>query len=202
MASAALPSRRLAAVVPLRVWEEVAQTLTRHRRAGLWHLTTEDVLRWATIERLVANGVEPARLRSEWIIPGQRGKVDLVVDDPPTAAIEFKFPRDSRTGVSADTMTLGELLKDVYRVGALRQVPERWFVLLVGERLARYLEARTDCRWVLDVGGQLKFAPEGFALLPATASAGLDVYRDATVEAHCVRCSVIEGHRLLAYLVA
>lgn len=188
--------------VALDVWKQVAETLEDHSRAGRWHLLNEDVLRWATVDGLGAHGIDAARLRAEWIIPGQRGKVDLVIDDPPTAAIEFKFPRDARTGASPDTMTLGELLKDVYRIGTLRDVPERWFVLVVGDRLAGYLERRTDCRWVFDLGGQLRFEPEGFAQLPATASAGLGAYREATVEAECVGRFDVARHRLLTYLVS
>mgnify|MGYP007086750626 FL=1 len=49
-------------------------------------------------------------------------------------------------------MTLGELLKDVYRLAAVPSFGERWAVMFLNDRLRRYLERRTDCRWTFEVG--------------------------------------------------
>lgn len=91
------------------LWAVVSRRLTEHLEAGRGHLLTEDVMHFATVLELEERGIVAARMRPEYPVPAVGGKVDLVIDDPPTAAIEFKFPRDSRSGISPDTMTLGEL---------------------------------------------------------------------------------------------
>jgi hypothetical protein len=102
---------------------------------------------------LIEAGVAPGDLQVEVIIPTSRGKIDLVIGrNHDAVAVEFKFPRDSRTGNSPDTMTLGELLKDVYRLAAVPSFGERWAVMFLNDRLRRYLERRTDCRWTFEVG--------------------------------------------------
>ena len=186
----------LARLVPV-----VARRMAAHVQHGRRHLLTEDVLRWATIDALVDGGVAPARLAVEEVIPGRRGKLDLVVLSHPPTAIEFKFPRDSRTGISPDTMTLGELLKDVYRLASLDGFGERWAVMFLNDRLCRFLSRRTDCRWSFVVGERLMFNPAAFAVLPKTASSQLVEWQEATATAECVVVETVTGHRLLGYRV-
>jgi hypothetical protein len=183
------------------VWRDVAARMAAHYEAGRGHLVTEDVLRWATIDALGVAGVGPNLLVVEQIIPITRGKLDLVVRDDPPIAIEFKFPRDSRSGISPDTMTLGELLKDVHRLAALDEFGERWAVMLLNDRLCRYLARRSDCRFLFEPGDRVVFDPDAFALLPQTASRMLSDWREATTSAECVASAAFHGHRLVAYRV-
>lgn len=186
----------------LPTWHVVAGRMEAHLSAGRQHLLTEDVLRWATIDALIEQGVAPGDLRVEVIIPTTRGKIDLVVGrNEEATAIEFKFPRDSRTGISPDTMTLGELLKDIYRLAAVPSFGTRWAVMFLNDRLRRYLERRTDCRWTFEVGEELALSPEGFARLPQTASRGLGEWAEASVAAVCQVSEAVSGHRLVAYEV-
>lgn len=185
----------------LELWIDVANRMRSHWEGGRGHLLTEDVLRWATIDSLVALGVDPKALVVEQIIPTTRGKLDLVVLEAPPVAIEFKFPRDSRSGVSPDTMTFGELLKDVHRLAALDGFAERWAVMLLNDRLCRFLERRTDCRFRFAPGELLAFDPAGFAQLPPTAAGGLSTWRESTSTGECVVVENLHGHRLVVYRV-
>jgi hypothetical protein len=186
----------------VHIWRDVAGRMEAHLVAGRRHLLTEDVLRWATIDALIEAGVVPDDLQVEVIIPTTRGKIDLVVGrNEEATAVEFKFPRDSRTGISPDTMTLGELLKDVYRLAAVPSFGERWAVMFLNDRLRRYLERRTDCGWTFERGEELAFSPEAFALLPQTASRGLGEWAEASAVAVCRVSGVVSGHPLVAYEV-
>ncbi len=98
-------------------------------------------------------------------------------------------------------MTLGELLKDVYRLAEVPSFGERWAVMFLNDRLRRYLERRTDCRWTFEAGEELAFSPEGFALLPQTASQGLGEWAEASAAAVCRASEAVSGHRLVAYEV-
>lgn len=171
-----------------------------HVEAGREHLLTEDVLRFATVAAIEEQGISPSHLTLEYLLP-DRGKIDLVVGTPPTTAIEFKYPRDSRTGTSPDTMTTGEMLKDFYRLGDHPEIPDRWAVLLVNDRLRRHLERRTDCRWTFDEGSLLRFDPDGHKLLPATAGAQLSRWASSTVEARCESAHQLRGLRLAAFRI-
>ncbi len=198
----ASPTSAEAGLDLIPTWVEVARRMGGHFAAGRRHLLTEDVLRWTTIDVLVETGLTPSDLQVEVVIPVSRGKLDLVIaDDEKQIAVEFKFPRDSRTGISPDTMTLGELLKDVYRLAAVDSFGERWAVMLLNDRLRRYLERRTDCRWRFEPDQRLAFSPDGFALLPQTASRGLGEWVAASAAATCRVSESMDGHRLLAYEV-
>lgn len=107
--------------------------------AGLDRLLTEDVVRFSTVRALVAAGVHPSRLTPEWRTDHLgRGAVDLVVGQPPSAAIEFKYPREPVETNAAWTHQLGEMLKDIYRLAALpTEIKERWAVQVVSNRLPR-----------------------------------------------------------------
>ncbi len=92
-----------------------------------------------TVLALGAVGVRGDRLAVEYLAPQLRGgKLDLVLDAPDGVVVELKYPRDSRTGISPDTMTLGEFLRDFLRVAAV-PARERWVVQIIGSRLLGYL---------------------------------------------------------------
>jgi hypothetical protein len=92
-------------------------------------------------------------------VPGV-GPIDLVVTghDTLTAAVEIKFPRDPRERNSADTMTLGELLNDFYRLARV-QADERWALQVIGSRLGAYL-ARRNLIWAVEVGDTKEMAAD------------------------------------------
>jgi hypothetical protein len=182
------------------LWRTVARRMAGHVESGREHLLTEDVLRFVTVVAIEEQGVSPDRIALEHVLP-DKGKIDLVIGSPPTVAIEFKYPRDSRTGFSPDTMTTGEMLKDFYRLGDHPEIPDRWAVLLLNDRLRRHLERRTDCRWAFNEGSGLRFDPAGHRLLPATAGAQLSRWADATVEARCESVHQIGGLRLAAFRI-
>jgi hypothetical protein len=100
------------------VWPEVATTMRDHVDQGLRHLLTEDVVRFATIRALVRAGIESHRLTVEHRRPEIAASLDLVVDASTSlmAAVELKYPRDSEPAGAPYTMTLGELLRDLYRL--------------------------------------------------------------------------------------
>jgi hypothetical protein len=189
------------------VWQDVAVRLRGHRTAGRGHLLTEDVVRMESVLALEQVGVRPARLTAEYLAPELRGgKVDLVLDAPSGAVIELKYPRDSRTGISPDTMTFGELLRDFLRVAVLPG-HERWVVQVIGTRLARYLHAverRHDLRWTRAVGEEMVLKPTALAGLPVTATQALgSIARETVVRARCEVAEQIDDELgLYAYSVA
>jgi hypothetical protein len=76
-------------------------------------------VRWCTVLALESLGVSPDRLAIEVLTPVLAGgKLDLTVDGSGGTVIELKYPRASRTGISPDTMTLGELIRDFLLVAA------------------------------------------------------------------------------------
>lgn len=190
-----------------QVWQGVVARLEAHCSAGRKHLLTEDTLRMSTIESLGAEGVDPARIATEVNAPGLgAGKLDLTVDGLAGAVVEFKFPRDSRTGISPDTMTLGELLRDFCRV-AMVDCREGWVVQLLNVRLARYLEdaaRRFQLEWGTQLEARLHLTDHGLTGLPPTAlkALGLTAWR-LPVTGDCVyRAGVAEDLTLLVYSVA
>lgn len=154
------------------VWGDVAHRVGAHRSAGRGHLITEDSVRQETILALGDRGVAPDRLAVEVLAPALTGgKIDLVVDPPVGTVIELKYPRDSRTGFSPDTMTFGELLRDFVRVAAV-QAHDRWVVQVLNARLVRYLDgvcSRHGLHWPTSAGDVLELRPETLAMLPGTA---------------------------------
>ena len=183
------------------VWTDVALRLGEHLEAGRGHLLTEDVMRFATVLELERRGISPERMRPEYQAPLVGGKIDLAIDDPPTVAIEFKFPRDSRTGISPDTMTLGELLKDFYRLAFL-PIEERWVVQMVNDRLARFLDRRPEFRWVWEKDEELLLR-EGLLLsLPLTARrvfTRVESIAEREVKAKCAGSHRFGGWTLAVY---
>jgi hypothetical protein len=183
----------------------VAEVMAQHYAGGRHHLLTEDVLRFATIALLEDNGIRPDRLAiEEPILGATRGKIDLVVDRD--IAIEFKFPRDPVSEVSAaDTMTLGEMLSDVYRLAVLPH-SQRLAVWLLHDRLAGYLAraaGRYEIEWPAATGERLCLPPGLPARLPYTAKAAIKNPGISAVEAEAVIYrSAGEGVRLVVLDVA
>lgn len=154
-------------------WFELAEFIRGQLDAGRRHLLTEDVVRFALVQVLGAQGVGPTRIAIEHRVRSI-GALDLVVDPVPgnpetmAAAVEIKFPRDPRERNAADTMTVGELLNDFYRLARI-DAPERWALQVIGTRLGRHLGARRDVRWTLVEGETLSLGPEVLGGLPLTA---------------------------------
>lgn len=188
------------------VWRAVAARLREQRQHGLGHLLTEGTLRHDLVQVLVGSGVDPRRLAVEWpanVLQG--GKVDLVLDPPSGAAVELKYPRGSRTPISPDTMTLGEMLRDFLRVSML-SFEEAWVAQVVDTRLRGYLErveSRHPLRWSFTEGHDLVIDPLTLAGLPRTATGAVGgMVVPAPVVATCVvAVEVDETLGLYAYRV-
>ena len=156
------------------VWHDVADTMREHRVAGRRHLLTEDSLRMATVLALERSGVSTNDLAIEVADPLLiGGKLDLVIGPAEArTVIEIKYPRGSRTGVSPDTMTHGELLRDFLRV-ALVPAWDRWVVIALGQDLRRYLTRRGPALWSDAVGKPFVLERAALELLPKTALDGI-----------------------------
>ncbi|WP_436700066.1 hypothetical protein [Nocardioides sp. BYT-33-1] len=189
------------------VWGQVAARMGSHWAAGRGHLLTEDTLRMCLIEALGDDGVDAARLASEVYAVGLgAGKLDLTMDGPGGTVIELKYPRDSRTGFSPDTMTMGELLRDFCRV-AVVDAADRWVTQVINARLARYLagaSARFTLGWAVEQDQLMTLHRATLERLPATAitAIGTASWR-LPVEAVCrVRAAITDDLTLYAYQVA
>lgn len=186
-------------------WRDVAKRLQVHREHGRAHLLTEDVLRHETVLALTDRGVEPSRLALEFAAPALLGgKVDLVLDPPDGTLIELKFPRGSRTGISPDTMTMGELVRDFVRISVLGG---GWVVQVLENRLHRYLagaELRYGLQWISQEGESLTLTPNVLAALPLTATKAIGALgQDREIVARCrVAERIDEDLLLLAYQIA
>lgn len=129
----------------LAIWQRTARHLGRHAEIGLSTLLTEDVLRFAVVQELVASGVDPSGIEVEWRRPTVRDAVDLVVTSPELAAIEFKYPREPRQTNAAWTQHLGESLKDFYRLASMPAgFSQRWCVQLWSRRVNAYFDGVGD----------------------------------------------------------
>jgi hypothetical protein len=184
------------------VWVAAAARVAAHRAASRTHLLTEDTVRLETILALGEAGVGPHRLRAEVLAPALAGgKLDLVVDPPAGTVIELKYPRDSRTGISPDTMTLGELVRDFLRVAAV-PAQDRWVVQLLNDRLAGYLQAayhRYGLHWADAPGAPVALPAAAVAALPVTAQQAVGAAAvSATVTGTCVVAKPV-GARLTLY---
>lgn len=174
------------------VWRTVADELNESWTTGLGRFVTEDVLRFATIKGLVAQGAPASDLESEWRRLGVADAVDLVVTRDPRAAIEFKYPREPRETNAAWTQHLGELLKDFYRLAHMpTDFDERWCVQLVSRRVQKYLDGVGD-RYGVQIAahpGQVTdLQAPAVRGLPATATGRLTRWLGdgRTVRATCV----------------
>ena len=187
------------------VWEKVAADLGHSWTAGLGRLLTEDVLRFATVKGLVAQGVPADHIDSEWRRPGVTAAVDLIVTKDPRAAIEFKYPREPRETNAAWTQHLGELLKDFYRLAYMpTDFEERWCVQLVSPRVQRYLTGvgdRLGVHIAQSPGHVTELHADVVRGLPATATRMLARWLDETqtIRARCVGSYSVGELRLLVH---
>lgn len=172
-----------------RVWDETAVVVRGHVDRGLRRLLTEDVVRFAMITSLVGQGLDPKRITVETrdpALPG--GRLDLLVDAGSERAhvVEIKFPRDPSG--AADTMTLGELLSDVYRL-SLVTCQRRFAVQIIDQRLLRYLDGRAmPLGWSWPrLGESFRLTPEMVGRLPKTAAVSLPSRaKEVVTTARCV----------------
>lgn len=189
-----------------QVWSDVANRVRLHRDAGRGHLLTEDAVRLETIMVLCELGAAPEQMVNEYLAPELvGGKIDLALDPPRGTLIEFKYPRDSRTGFSPDTMTLGELLRDFVRVASV-PAEQRWVVQVLGTRLTRYLQgvqARHGLHWATTPGTEFYVSPQTLLGLPATARQSLGTWPTGTgITGRCAAAERIDdGLTLYAYAV-
>ena len=187
-----------------RCWDDVARSLRDHIAAGRQHLLTEDVARFVLAQSLERQGVAPSRIAFEHRVAGI-GPIDVVVDAAGArmgAAVEVKFPRDPKEAGAADTMTVGELLNDFYRLARL-DTSEAWALQVLGERLVRHLGRRTDIQWGV-TAGEVFGLPVGLrSRLPKTArAAAAAALDDLAVDAHCTAVHAAGNLTVIAYRVA
>lgn len=187
------------------VWAAVAAELREYRQRGLAGLMTEDTVRFATARALIDAGVAPSGLRAEWPHPALRGsRVDLAVGgEPPSALIEFKFPREPTEQNAAWTMALGEVLKDFYRLAACPGDADRLFVYIETGRLRRYMAgAANRFGFDLDVE-QVALRPADAARLPTTAARiiGAELATHHVVAQRIQLVTIDDSLRLALYLV-
>jgi hypothetical protein len=154
------------------VWDAVASEVRDYRACGLGRLLTEDTVRFAAARALVRAGADPAGLRVEWPHPVLSGsRIDLIAGgEPPAALIEFKYPREPNEKNAPWTMTLGEVLKDLYRLAVCGGDADRLFVYAETDRLHRYM-AGAARRYGLDLDADyVSLAPVHVGRLPTTAA--------------------------------
>jgi hypothetical protein len=165
------------------VWKAVADEINTICQRGLAHVVTEDVLRHLTVLELQRGGVDGSRLRIEQRAPVLQGSLDLVIDVPPTAVVEFKFPRD--VAGRPDTMAVGALLEDLCRLSMLN-VADVFAAQLIGPRILGNLMRRNDVTWALSPGAVMGLDDLRVALLPETARRNLHSWREGNhVTARC-----------------
>ncbi|WP_197285705.1 hypothetical protein [Nocardiopsis sp. NRRL B-16309] len=153
---------------------------------------------------LVEHGSDPQDLRVELPHPELKGsRIDLVVGQPPSAFIEFKYPREPNEKNAAWTMTLGEVLKDFYRLAACPGAAERLFVYVETPRLRRYMAGIAQRHGIaLDVD-EVVLPPDAMAQLPMTArrSIGVELPTSYVRARRSVAVDVDDGLRLNVYQV-
>jgi hypothetical protein len=167
------------------------------------HLVTEDVVRFVTIQVLARSNINPAILRVEYPHPVIRhSKVDLTVGLPPGDFIEFKYPREPNEKNAAWTMTLGEILKDFYRLAIIERQVRRQVILVTTGRLRRYLESSVKRHHLVMSPERVELVPDTIAALPSTASSILTSLYSHHVMATGTTYAIDDDLRLTAYLVA
>jgi hypothetical protein len=186
------------------VWQSVAEEIGDHRRRGYGALVTEDVLRFAAARAIGEAGSGAASLSLERPHPSLSGsRVDLAIGEPPAAVIEFKYPREPKEKNAAWTMTLGEVLKDFYRLAVHPGDTDRIFVLAATRRLRDYLGGAAG-RYGMDLDrDHVSLEASAAAILPRSAATVIgDELREHHVTAtrlHVV--DVDEELRISVYMV-
>lgn len=185
------------------LWAAVAGELRTYRRAGLGHLLTEDTLRFATIRAAAAAGGEPTGMRVELPHPTISGaRIDLAVGQPPAVLVEFKYPREPTEKNAAWTMTLGEVLKDFYRLAAYPGPVTRVFAYAESRRLRRYMLGAAE-RYGLDIDrSAIAISPAAVDALPNTARDIIGAASATPVTARRLTVAEVdEDLRLSVYIV-
>lgn len=182
------------------VWAALGDALGAHHGAGRRHLLTEDVVRFATVVALTEQGVGAERLAMEQPIAGV-GRVDLLLDQPDGAAIEFKFPREPDPANAADAMTFGEILRDFYRLARLG-VADAWVVQILQPRLRQYLVTQPKVSWTYTPGETIVL-PGGLRdeLLKSTRDA-IPEWATEEVRALCCAAHSIDDDLLVVYRIS
>lgn len=176
------------------VWETVAADLRGYRQAGIGGILTEDTVRFAVAQALLAAGADAAAMRVEWPHPTLRGsRIDLVAGGPPPEVfIELKYPREPTEKNAAWTMALGEVLKDLYRLAVAPGEVDRLFVYAETARLRRYM-ASSATRYGLDLDvDEVTLTPDAASRLPTTAA----VIIGSELAAHRITATRIAIHEV------
>lgn len=186
------------------VWAQVVAELRGHRDRGLGRLLTEDAVRFCVARALADAGVDAGWLRVEVPHPGMKGaRVDLVVgDERPVALIELKYPREPNPANAAWTMTLGEVLKDFYRLAAYPGDVDRVFVYVETAHLRRYM-AGVATRHGVDLDTDaVTLRPGEVTALPSTATSIIGAQMTAQVTAQRLALLPVDDDlRLAVYRV-
>ncbi len=171
---------------------------------GLEHLLTEDILRFSLIRSLIGLGTPPTAIRTEVRIPNI-GAIDLEFGESSKTLVELKFPRDPTNFGAADTMTLGELIKDFYKVA---KGDDRGGVIIqmTDERLRRYLGRRTrpEPVWRFNPGTFMTFTPTSVDALPKSAKTPslVSLAERGELIARCFSANRIHNWLLVAWSVS
>jgi hypothetical protein len=155
------------------VWAAVVAEVRGHRERGFGPLLTEDAVRFCAAQALAAAGVDASWLRVEVPHPVLKGaRIDLVVGiDQPIALMELKYPREPNPANAAWTMTLGEVLKDLYRLAAYPGAVDRVFVYVETAHLRRYMTGVAARHGVNLDTDTVILRPAAITALPSTATA-------------------------------
>ena len=184
-----------------RVLVSLAARLGEHVDAGLEHLLTEDIVRWELVGALREAAVPPDAIRIEHQQPEISAKFDLVIGDPVTSVVELKYPRDPTKFGAADTMTTGEILRDLYRLAWI-DVEDAWAVQALQPRILAHLQRRGEFSFVTQVGESLVLETGLHDVLPPTAAVSLPEWsRNIALVARCQFAAVIGTFTLVGFQV-
>ena len=188
------------------MWAVVAGDLRDYRRQGFADLLTEDTVRFTTARALTTAGIDAARLRIEAPHPVLRGsRIDLLVGRYKSAAlVELKYPREPNPANAAWTMTLGEVLKDFYRLASYPGTVDRVFVYLEADPLRKYMAGVARRYGVVLQGDTITLRPDEIGALPATATniIGRDLIAHHVTAHRITHLAVDDTLRMAVYHVA
>ena len=183
------------------VLASLAARLAEHVDVGLKHLLTEDIVRWELVGALRQAGVPHDGIRIEHQQPEISAKFDLVIGDPVTSVVELKYPRDPTNLGAADTMTTGEILRDLYRLAWI-DVDDAWAIQVLQPRILAHLQRRREFSFVTQVGETLVLKAGLRDVLPRTAAVSLPEWtRDVGLVARCEFAAAIGTLTLVGFQV-
>lgn len=184
-----------------RVLASLAARLAEHLDVGLEHLLTEDIARWELVGALREADVPAGVIRIEQQQPEISAKFDLVIGDPVTSVVELKYSRDPTNSGAADTMTTGEILRDLYRL-AWTDVDDAWAVQVLQPRILAHLQRRREFSFVTQVGETVVLEAGLHDVLPRTAAASLPEWtRGIGLVATCEFAATVGTLSLVAFHV-